>query len=181
MLGSGIMNFCGCLSCGLRVALGTDSSNSGGRHDLFAIMRLGMMLPRAQGGDFTGWPDAARLFDAATQGGAAALGLKEELGRVAPGQLADLVLVRATGAATLAAKPSLATLVQHAGPEHVDAVMVDGRWVMRANRVLAFDEAAVLREAQAYVCMLRDRVAVPLTHLQATIPELASRFLRVCG
>jgi 5-methylthioadenosine/S-adenosylhomocysteine deaminase len=181
MLGSGVMGLSGCLACGLRVALGTDSANTGGRHDLFAAMRLGLMLPRAQAGDFAAWPDAARLFAAATQGGAAALGLHGQLGRIAPGQLADLVLVRANGAATLAATPSLATLVQHAGPEHVDAVMVDGRWVMRDNRVLAFDEAAVLHDAHAYLNPLRERVADGLVRVRAAMPGLAARFARVCG
>jgi len=39
-------------------------------------------------------------------------------------------------------------LVQHGGPESVDSVMVDGRWLMRGQALLAFDEAAALTEGE---------------------------------
>ena len=48
-----------CAACGLRVALGTDSANTGGRHDLFEIMRLAVMLPRREGGNPAAWPRLA--------------------------------------------------------------------------------------------------------------------------
>jgi cytosine/adenosine deaminase-related metal-dependent hydrolase len=179
MLGSGVMSLRGCRACGLRVALGTDSANTGGRHDIFAVMRLAMMLPRGHDADFAAWPKPDAMLAAATEGGAAALGLKDRLGRIAPGQLADLVLVRAGDAGTLAGAASIATLVQHAGPEHVDAVMVDGRWVMRAGRIEAFDEAEMLRAAADYIGGLRERVAKGLAVLDGAMPEVAARFLRV--
>jgi 5-methylthioadenosine/S-adenosylhomocysteine deaminase len=72
MLGSGVMDLRGCRECGLRVALGTDSANTGGRHDLFAVMRLAMMLPRVRNADFANWPTATQVLSAATQAGAAA-------------------------------------------------------------------------------------------------------------
>jgi cytosine/adenosine deaminase-related metal-dependent hydrolase len=112
-------------------------------------------------------------------GGAAALGLRGELGRIAARQLADLVLVR-SGSATLSASAGLDVLVQHAGPEHVASVMVDGRWVMRDGRILAFDEAAMLRDAQAQAEALRARVADRLPVLTAAMPAMSARFLRSC-
>jgi cytosine/adenosine deaminase-related metal-dependent hydrolase len=181
MLGSGVMRWGSCAACGLRVALGTDSANTGGRHDLFAVMRLAMMLPRAQGGDPAQWPDAARLLTAATADGAAALGRPGEVGLIAAGQLADLVLVRAADAGTLSLDASVAAMVQHAGPEHVQSVMVDGTWVMREGRILAFDEAAALRDAAAAIATLRERVAAGLPTLRAEIPKMSARFLRACG
>ena len=38
--------------------------------------------------------------------------------------------------------------MQHGGPESVDSVMVDGRWLMRGQALLAFDEAAALTEGE---------------------------------
>jgi 5-methylthioadenosine/S-adenosylhomocysteine deaminase len=181
MLGSGTMDLRACRACGLRVALGTDSANTGGRHDLFGVMRLAMMLPRGQNADFSQWPAAAEVFSAATEGGAAALGLRGQVGSITVGQFADLVLVRTGDAGTVAGEASLDTLVQHAGPEHVDAVMVDGRWLLRGGTILAFDEAAVLREASAAAAMLHERVAADLTSLRGEMPGLAAQFLRICG
>ncbi len=180
MLGSGVMGFSSCRQCGLRLALGTDSANTGGRHDLFSVMRLAMMLPRAQDRDFATWPDAATVLSAATEGGAAALGLKGQVGRIAPGLLADLLLVRADAAGTVGV-PSIATLVQHAGPEHVRSVMVDGRWVMRDGQITAFDEAAILRTAAAYADQLRSTVLPQVAVLRHSMPTLAASFLSACG
>lgn len=180
MLGSGVMGLARCAACGVRVALGNDSANTGGRHDHFATMRLALMLPRRDGGDFATWPRASAVFAAATEGGAAALGLKGQLGRIAPGQCADLVLLRAVAAATLAAAPSLDVLVQHAGPEHVDSVMVAGRWVMRAGRITAFDEAAAMQDAQAQAVTLREQVASKLPVLREAMPGMTAGFLRLC-
>ncbi len=181
MLGSGVMRLRACAACGLRVALGNDSANTAGRADHFAGMRMAMTLPRREGGDFAQWPKPSEVFAAATEAGAAALGLKGQLGRIEAGQLADLVLVRAEGAATLAARPSLDVLVQHAGTEHVESVMVDGQWVMRAGRILAFDEAAVLAGAQAQAVALRERAAPNLAVLLAAMPGIAARFARGCA
>ena len=179
MLGSGVMRWNACAACGVRLALGNDSANTGGRHDLFAQMRLALMLPRRDGGDAAAWPAPAAVFAAATQGGAAALGLHGTLGRIGPRQLADLVLLRATAAGTLVAAPTLDALVQHAGPEHVESVMIDGQWAMRAGRILAFDEAAALRDAQAQAAALHERAAVHLPALHAALPGLAARFARL--
>jgi 5-methylthioadenosine/S-adenosylhomocysteine deaminase len=177
MLGSGVMRFARCTACGVRIALGNDSANTGGRHDHFATMRLALMLPRREGGDFDAWPRPSEVFVAATEGGAAALGMRGRVGRIASGQCADLVLLRAGAAATLAAEPSLDVLVQHGGPEHVDSVMVAGTWAMRSGTITAFDEAAVIADAQAQAMALRKRVASKLPVLLEAMPGVAERFL----
>jgi 5-methylthioadenosine/S-adenosylhomocysteine deaminase len=71
------------------------------------------------------------------------------VGRIAPGQRADLVLLSLRSAALAGATVTVPHLVQHAGPEAVTAVMVDGAWVLRDGRILAFDEAAVIDRAEA--------------------------------
>ena len=180
MLGSGTMDFRSCAACGIRLALGCDSANTGGRHDLFGVMRMAMMLPRQAGSDFVSWPAPKALLAAATEGGAAALGLAGRVGRIEAGQCADLVLVRAAAAGTLAAEPSLDVLIQHGGPEHIDSVMIDGAWVMRAGRILAFGEARVIDEAQYEAAALRERVAGQLPTLLAAMPEMAGRFRSLC-
>ena len=181
MLGSGVMRLAQCAACGVRIALGNDSANTGGRHDHFATMRLALMLPSRDGRDFAAWPCPAEVFVAATEGGAAALGLHSQLGRIAAGQHAGLVLLRAGAAATLATQPSLDVLVQHAGPEQVDSVMVAGTWVMRSGHITAFDEAAALRDAQDQAALLRERVAAQLPVLRAAMPGITAQFLRRCA
>jgi cytosine/adenosine deaminase-related metal-dependent hydrolase len=86
------------------------------------------MLPRVGEPDHTRWPRGRDVLDMATRNGAVVLGLENRAGRIAVGQLADLVLLRCRTAGTLALEPGADALVQHGGPEWVDSVMVDGRW-----------------------------------------------------
>jgi 5-methylthioadenosine/S-adenosylhomocysteine deaminase len=174
MLGSGIMPLAASRAAGLAVAIGTDSANTGGRHDVFAAMRLAMMLPRVSGLGYEAWPNGRDVLDMATRNGAAALGWRGELGRIAPGQLADLVLVRRDAASTLALAGTEAALIQHGGPETVDAVMVDGRWLLRAGRIVAFDEAAVIAAAKDAMAVIRERT-------EATVKVVADAVPRVAG
>jgi cytosine/adenosine deaminase-related metal-dependent hydrolase len=173
MLGSGIMPLLDARRAGLRVALGTDSANTGGRHDLFEAMRLALMLPRVHDSDHARWPHGRDVLALATRNGAAVLGLEGQMGRIAPGQLADLVLVRCRAAGTLALATGEDALVQHAGPEAVDSVMVDGRWVMRRQVLLAFDEEAALADAEAAIAALRERTTANLATLDDALPVLA--------
>ena len=175
MLGSGILPYADSLAAGVGIALGTDSANTGGRHDLFEAMRLAMMLPRIATRDHTAWPDGRAVLDMATKRGAAVLGHSHDLGRIAPGQLADLVLIRHDTAATLAMRPDANALVQHASTEAVATVIVDGRLLMQDRRILAFDEAAVIAEARDAIADIRARVAHRIPDIDAIIPAVARR------
>ena len=111
----------------------------------------------------------------AIRGGATVLGRRDTLGRIAPGQLADLVLVRRDAASTLALAGSEAALVQHGGPETVDAVMVDGRWLMRDGRIVAFDEAAAIAAAKDAIAGLRETTKVTVDIVTEAIPGLTAQ------
>jgi 5-methylthioadenosine/S-adenosylhomocysteine deaminase len=178
MLGSGILPLADCRGAGLAVAIGTDSANTGGRHDLFEAMRLAMMLPRISGLDYEAWPSGRDVLDMATRHGAAVLGRRGTLGRIAPGQLADLVLVRCDAASTLAMESSEAALVQHGSPEAVVAVMVDGRWLMRDRRIIAFDEVAAISAARDAIAMLRHRTKATIGAVGDALPRLAAQLQR---
>jgi cytosine/adenosine deaminase-related metal-dependent hydrolase len=91
---------------------------------------------------------AADVFDAATLGGARALG-RDDLGRIAPGARADLVLWKATSWSMTPLRDPVKNIVYNATAEDVDRVYVDGRLVVEGGRVLAADEAAILAALQA--------------------------------
>ncbi|MBM3601164.1 MAG: amidohydrolase family protein [Alphaproteobacteria bacterium] len=169
MLGSGVMPLADYRRHGIAVALGTDSANSGGRLNMFDVMRTALMLPRPVLPS-RDWPEAGAIFDMATSGGARALGLAAETGQIARGMKADLVVVDGGGATMVALAPNLVGLVQHAGPEAVSAVMVDGRWVYRDGRVLAFDEAAVLAEFKSITAEITRAAQADVALATRTVP-----------
>jgi cytosine/adenosine deaminase-related metal-dependent hydrolase len=91
---------------------------------------------------------AADVFDAATLGGATALG-RDDLGRLAPGAKADIVSWKASSWGMTPLRDPVKNIVYNATAEDVDRVWVNGRLVVDGGRVLAVDESAVLRALQA--------------------------------
>ncbi|HME25503.1 MAG TPA: amidohydrolase family protein [Acetobacteraceae bacterium] len=178
MLGSGILPLMDSRAAGLAVAIGTDSANTGGRHDLFEAMRWAMMLPRVSGLEYESWPGGRDVLEMATRHGAAVLGRRDTLGRIAPGQLADLVLVRRDAASTLALANTEAALVQHGSPDTVASVMADGCWLMRNGVIVAFDEAAAIAAATDAIAGLRERTAAAVGAVTAAIPHVAEQLRR---
>ena len=180
MLGSGIMPYADCASRGIALGLGSDSANTGGRADPFEAMRLATMLPRldARAGRF---PGAVEALAMAGIGGAAALGLARETGRIASGRLADIVLLRLGDAATASALPSAETVLRHGSPAHVEATMVGGAWAFRDGRVLAFDEAAALRDFAAHAQDLVARAAAGRRAARTAATLLAPALEAYCG
>ena len=94
---------------------------------------------------------AARdLVAAATVDGAAALG-RADIGRIAPGCRADLVVVDLGGEHLAPVSDPLKTMVWHAGRADIRAVIVDGRVTVEDGRHLLVDEAAIVAEGAAGV------------------------------
>jgi 5-methylthioadenosine/S-adenosylhomocysteine deaminase len=91
---------------------------------------------------------AADVFDAATLGGARALG-RDDLGRIAPGAAADLVLWKGASWGMTPLRDPIKNIVYNATAEDVARVWVSGRLVVDEGRVLAADHAAIFAALQA--------------------------------
>lgn len=139
-------NFGSYLKAGVRMGMGTDTSP----HNFLEEMRKASTLARVAARDV----HAVALADflhAATVGGAQALG-RPDLGRLAVGARADLVLVDLSVPDMQPARDPLRSLVFHAADRAVREVYVDGRQVLAEGKVLsldAADAAARLSEGQA--------------------------------
>jgi cytosine/adenosine deaminase-related metal-dependent hydrolase len=130
-------------TAGVNMALGTDTNPQ----SVIEAMRWAAVASKVveRGTHAT---TAAHVFDAATLGGAAALG-RDDLGRIAPGAKADLVAWKATSWGMTPLRDPVKNIVYNAAPEDVDRVWVNGRLVVDGGRVLAADERAILAALQA--------------------------------
>src|SRR5919201_1028805 len=90
-LSSGIAPITDYLERGVNVALGADGAASNNRLDGWEELRLAGLLGTFRGGP--GALPALDLFDAATTGGARALGLDADIGSLEEGKCADLAVV----------------------------------------------------------------------------------------
>ena len=88
-LGHGIAPLDEMLAAGIIVGLGSDSMASNNRMDLLEEARLALLAQRARLGSH-GAPTAADVLELATIGGAAALGLADQIGSIEVGKQADL-------------------------------------------------------------------------------------------
>jgi cytosine/adenosine deaminase-related metal-dependent hydrolase len=131
-------------AAGINMSLGTDTSPQ----SLIEAMRWAAVLSKTAERS-TQATTAAHVFDAATLGGARALGRDDDLGRLAPGAQADLVLWKAASWNMTPLRDPVKTLVYNATAEDVDRVYVAGRLVVDGGRVLAADERAILAALQA--------------------------------
>jgi 5-methylthioadenosine/S-adenosylhomocysteine deaminase len=133
---------------GVNVGIGTDTYP----HNMLDELRLAAYLARTQAGE-PRTLNSTDLFYAATIGGARALG-RDDIGRLAPGCRADLVLVDLTHPMMRPSHDPVRSLIYAAGDRAVRAVFVDGQKVVEDGRVLTMDypaAAAALQEAQARV------------------------------
>ena len=94
---------------------------------------------------------AAEVFAAATLNGARSLG-RDDLGRLAPGARADIILIDLSGRGTLRMGPvrdPVKTVVECGVGDDVDTVIVAGEVRMQGGRIPGVDLEAIRARAQA--------------------------------
>lgn len=146
-LASGIAPVARLLELGARVGLGTDGAASNNNLDMVEEMRTAALLQKVATGD----PMVLPAFEAlwlATAGGAAALGLGDQIGMLKPGMKADLILMDLHRPHLYPRHDLLAHLVYASKSADVKTVIVDGKLVMEEDQVLTIDAEEVYGEVQ---------------------------------
>jgi len=109
---------------------------------------------------------ARQVFQMATENNAKLLGYGQELGRLEPGRLADLVLLdyeKMTYPFVDPSHDSIDTLLYRGVGRHVHTVMVNGRIVVQEGQLLTVDEEAIgaqLAEAASRPRAVNERALV---------------------
>ena len=91
---------------------------------------------------------AADVFNAATLGGARALG-RDDLGRLAAEAKADLLIWNAESLTMAPVRDPIRNIVYSAQAEDLESVVIDGRWVMRERKIPGFEPRELARNLQA--------------------------------
>jgi cytosine/adenosine deaminase-related metal-dependent hydrolase len=115
-------------------------------YDMVKAMRYACILGKVAERDALA-VTARDVFNAATLAGAKALG-REDLGRLAPGAKADIVIVDLAGMHLGLIDDPIKTLVYMASMRDIERVIVDGRTVVEGGRVPGVDEEKLTRRAR---------------------------------
>jgi 5-methylthioadenosine/S-adenosylhomocysteine deaminase len=124
------------LSAGVNMGIGTDTTP----HNMLEEMRRASTLARIAARHVYA-VGLADVLHAATVGGAKALG-REDIGRLAKGAKADLVVVDLKVPDMQPARDPLRSLVFHAADRAVRDVYIDGEQVVAEGKLLTLDVAA---------------------------------------
>ena len=131
-------------NAGVTVGLGTDGASSNNKLDMFAEMRLAALIHKANELD----PFAITAKDAldmATKEGAKCLGY-DDLGELAEGNLADIILVDRSGLHWQPTLDSVSLAVYAANSMDVDTVLINGRVVLRKKELTTVDTEKLAAE-----------------------------------
>ncbi len=146
-LGSGIAEVPELMEAGVPLSLGADGAPCNNNLDAFVEMRLAALLHKPRRGPAS--MRAPLVLRMATQGGARALGLGDQIGSLEPGKRGDVAVVDLSTEHAIPASNPYSALVYAARASDVRHTVVDGEVVVRDRHLLTLDQAEVVSEARA--------------------------------
>jgi 5-methylthioadenosine/S-adenosylhomocysteine deaminase len=132
-------------AAGVPIAMGTDNNTT----DLFEVLRIALVTERVRRDDaFPGvQPQPEDILADATLGSARAVRQQASIGSLEVGKKADLLVVDTQRISIVPAVRVVSAWIHNGQPNDIEAVMIDGRFVMRDRKITTVDEAAIIAEA----------------------------------
>lgn len=148
-LGSGLADVRGMLNAKVNVGIGTDGANCSDNQNVYEAIRLASLASKVQGPDVEKWVSTEEALLAATQGGARALGLSKQIGKIAPGYKADIVFLDLHHVNWIPMNDPVNQIVHTEDGNAVHSVMIGGRMVVEDRKLLTVDLAKLAAQAAA--------------------------------
>jgi 5-methylthioadenosine/S-adenosylhomocysteine deaminase len=144
-------------AAGVPVGLATDGAVSNNTLDIFESLRL-MALTQKQRAQTPEVMTIAHALYIATRGSAQVYGLPDDLGDLAPGKLADIILVDMSGTHHQPVHNIGANLVYNTRAGDVQTVICNGQVLMRDRKLLTLDKAEIISQVNKSMERLAQRV-----------------------
>lgn len=145
-LGSGLLRLRTLLDHGVTVALGTDGSSSNDSFNMFEVMKHTALIHKVSSPITAHWPSAREVLQMDLHGGARSTLLQGQVGVLAPGYKADIILLRRNTPAFTPFHHPWNHLVYCEDGRDVETVLVGGQVVVRDGRPATVNAAAVYEE-----------------------------------
>jgi len=182
-LSTGICRARDIIKQGGNIVIGTDGISFSGREDFFQELRLASYLQRTPDEFEVGRLDSADLLRTIGENGARAMGWENRLGKIAPGYLADLLVLRKERIYfphdRYLGTNVLDVLIDSAESQDIDSVVINGRTVMSRGTIQFVDEEALRAKVEdAAERLYRVGASTQQTQLSARIDPYILDFYR---
>jgi len=146
--GSGIMHFHQMHAAGIPIGIGVDEVDSDGTCNPWGVAKTANIASHITDPDWCRWSTPEQLLGCLTRGGARGMCRENEVGMLAPGFEADLIMIDLN---TLPFTPlvdlQVQLLLSNVG-RNVDMTMVAGEVVMKDGKSCTFDENEIMAECR---------------------------------
>ena len=136
---------------GVTVGIGTDGSQCSDNQNMFEAMRLASFVSRVEKPDPEQWLATDQVLSMATAGSAHVLGMGAQIGQIAPGYRADIVMLDLASIAFIPLNDPVNQIVHAEDSTGVSEVMVDGEIVVKDRKLVTIDEAKLRRDVESAV------------------------------
>lgn len=130
-------------AAGCNMGMGSDNMDENMLH----VLRTGLFAERVRRHTPMS-PQPEQMLEWATMGSARALGLGEEVGSLEVGKKADLFMINAVRPHLVPNHRIVSAFIHNGQADDIEAVMVDGNWLMRDGKLLTIDEGDVVARAE---------------------------------
>jgi cytosine/adenosine deaminase-related metal-dependent hydrolase len=145
---SGIAPIRQLMDAGVNLALGSDGMSSNDSFNMFDVLKMAGQVHSVTDPDYTRYPRAKHVLKWATAGGARSALLQDQVGAIAPGMKADVVLydLKTTSFIPRGELPIHLVYAEHG--QSIRQVFINGKLVVAEGQVVTVDESALLAELQ---------------------------------
>jgi len=148
-LGSGIMPFRRLAERGINICLGTDEAIADDSVNMWAVAKMAGLIHNIGEPDYQLWPRAAEILDCLITGGARAMRQANQIGAIAPGYAADLIMLDLDTLPFTPLNDLDRQLIYCENGASVRLTMVNGNLVVREGVSLGINEGDLRQEARA--------------------------------
>jgi cytosine/adenosine deaminase-related metal-dependent hydrolase len=140
------------LEKGINVSIGCDTSPQ----DMLNEMRMASYTSKLS--DWSCFSGTAReIFNSATICGASAIG-RNDLGKIAKGNLADLVIINMETLNNVPCRDPVKNIVNAASRADIEYVIVNGKIILEEGKLLTIDEEKLVKQVQKTTEAIWDRI-----------------------
>jgi 5-methylthioadenosine/S-adenosylhomocysteine deaminase len=172
------MRFRALRDAGINIAVGTDEAPCDDTTNVWHAAKAMGLVQHITTPDWTRWPKAAEILDCVILGGARSMLLDRQIGQIAPGFEADLILLDLDTLAFTPLNDLKRQLVFCENGSSVVMTMVAGRIVARDGKLLTVDEAALKAEIREAVREYQSTFEHIETHAQKLLPYYREMYER---